>query len=130
MLRNDYLNVTNLKNTVMNNPKPMLTLSEVMEKLRQKGITNEIRMTDDKRFVISGTEKSYQPEDLKIIRTYRFEGESDPADNVALYLIKDNYENIAMIIDSYGANSNYEGPDFDRFLKRIPEVEVKEEFDF
>ena len=114
----------------MNNPKPMLTLSEVMEKLRQKGITNEIRMTDDKRFVISGTEKSYQPEDLKIIRTYRFEGENDPADNVALYLIKDNYENIAMIIDSYGANSNYEGPEFDRFLKRIPEVEVKEEFDF
>lgn len=114
----------------MNKPKPMLTLSEVMEKLRQKGITDEIRMTDDKKFVISGTEKSYQPQDLKIIRTYRFEGESDPGDNVALYLVKDHYDNIAMIIDSYGANSNYEGPEFDRFLKSIPEEEIKEEYDF
>lgn len=114
----------------MNNPKPMLTLSEVMEKLRQKGITNEIRMTDDKRFVISGTEKSYQPEDLKIIRTYRFEGASDPGDNVALFLIKDHYGNLAMIIDSYGADSNYDGPEFDEFLKSIPEEEEKEEFDF
>lgn len=114
----------------MNNPKPMLTLSQVMEKLRQKGITDEIRMTDDKKFVISGTEKSYQPNDLKIIRTYRFEGASDPGDNAALYLIKDHYENIAMIIDSYGANSNYDGPEFDEFLKSIPEEEEKEEFDF
>jgi len=114
----------------MNNPKPMLTLSQVMEKLRQKGITNEIRMTDDKKFVISGTEKSYQPEDLKIIRTYRFEGASDPGDNVALFLIKDHYGNLAMIIDSYGADSNYDGPEFDEFLKSIPEEEEKEEFDF
>lgn len=114
----------------MNNPKPMLTLSQVMEKLRQKGITNELRMTDDKRFVISGTEKSYQPEDLKIIRTYRFEGASDPGDNVALFLIKDHYGNLAMIIDSYGADSNYDGPEFDEFLKSIPEEEEKEEFDF
>lgn len=114
----------------MNHPRPMLTLSQVMEKLRQKGITNELRMTDDKRFVISGTEKSYQPEDLKIIRTYRFEGASDPGDNVALFLIKDHYGNLAMIIDSYGADSNYDGPEFDEFLKSIPEEEEKEEFDF
>ena len=67
----------------------MLTLSQVMEKLREKGITDEIRMTDDKKFVISGTEKSYRPEDLKILRTYRFEGASDPADNMALYLVED-----------------------------------------
>ena len=114
----------------MSTPKPMLTLSQVMEKLRQKGITEEIRMTEDKKFVISGTEKSYQPQDLKIIRTYRFEGASDPDDNVALYLVQDHNENKAMIIDSYGANSNYEGPEFDEFLKGIREEEQKEEFDF
>lgn len=114
----------------MSTPKPMLTLSQVMEKLRQKGITEEIRMTDDKKFVISGTEKSYQPQDLKIIRTYRFEGASDPDDNIALYLVKDHYGNMAMVIDSYGFNSNYEGPEFDEFLKAIPEEEEKEEFDF
>ncbi|HBR11485.1 hypothetical protein SAMN05660493_00022 [Epilithonimonas bovis DSM 19482] len=110
-------------------PKPMLTLSQVMEKLRERGITDEIRMNDNKKFVISGTEKSYNAEDLKIIRVYRFEGASDPDDNAALYLVEDTYGNKAMIIDSYGASSNYDGPEFDEFLKAIP-TEEKEEFDF
>lgn len=110
-------------------PKPMLTLSQVMEKLREKGITDEIRMTDDKKFVISGTEKSYRSEDLKILRTYRFEGASDPADNVALYLVEDLYGNKAMIIDSYGADSNYDGREFDEFIKSLP-TEEREEYDF
>ncbi len=107
----------------------MLTLSQVMEKLREKGITDEIRMTNDKKFVISGTEKSYRSEDLKIIRTYRFEGASDPADNVALYLVEDLYGNKAMIIDSYGADSNYDGREFDEFIKSLP-TEEREEYDF
>ncbi len=111
------------------NSKPMLTLSQIMEKLREKGITDEIRMTKDKRFVITGTEKSHKAEDLKIIRVYRFEGESDPADNVALYLVEDVYGNKAMIIDSYGANSNYDGREFDDFIKSLP-TEEKEEYDF
>jgi len=108
----------------------MLTLSQVMEKLRQKGITDEIRMTEDKNFVISGTNKPYQASELKIIKTYRFEGASDPDDNVALYLVTDHNDNKAMIIDSYGANSNYTGSEFDDFLKSIPEEEAKEEYDF
>ena len=37
----------------MNNPKPMLTLSEVMEKLRQKGITKEILMNEDKKICVA-----------------------------------------------------------------------------
>lgn len=117
------------KNNIVMIPKPMLTLSQVMEKLREKGITDEIRMTDDKKFVISGTEKSYRSEDLKILRTYRFEGASDPADNIALYLVEDLYGNKAMIIDSYGASSNYDGREFDEFIKSLP-TEEKEEYDF
>lgn len=111
------------------NPKPMLTLSQVMEKLRQKGITDEIIMNEEKQFVIHSTSKAYKAEELKIIRTYRFEGASDPADNVALYLVEDLYGNKAMIIDSYGADSNYDGREFDEFIKSLP-TEEKEEYDF
>ncbi len=114
----------------MNNPEPMLTLSQVMEKLRQKGITKEILMNEDKQFVLRDEGIVYKPEDLKIIKTYRFEGASDPADNAALYLLEDVYGNKAMIIDSYGANSNYSGSEFDEFLKKIEEDEEKEEYDF
>jgi hypothetical protein len=36
-----------------------------------------------------------------------------------LYLVKDS-GNMGMIIDSYGADSNYPGEDFDKFLRAIP----------
>ena len=34
-----------------------------------------------------------------------------------------------MIIDSYGASSNYDGREFDEFIKSLP-TEEKEEYDF
>ena len=110
-------------------PKPMLTLSQIMEKLREKGITDEIRMNHNKQIVVTGTDKFYTAKDLKIIHSYRFEGASDPDDNAVLYLVEDKQGNKAMIIDSYGAESNYEGPEFDTFLRAIP-TEEKQEFDF
>lgn len=96
-----------------------------------KGITREILMTENKKFVLRETDIFYEPHELTVKKVYRFEGASDPDDNVALYLVQDKAGNKAMIIDSYGANSNYEGPEFDDFLKNIPTEETEnEEFDF
>jgi len=124
-----FISTYQSKKNIIMSTRSMLTLSQVMEKLREKGITDEIIMNDKKQFVIHSTQKAYRAEDLKIIRTYRFEGASDPADNVALYLVEDVYGNKAMIIDSYGANSNYDGQEFDNFIKSLP-TEEKEEYDF
>ena len=66
----------------------MTTLSQVMERLRLKKQDNEFRMTE-KGFG-SGTGKYYEPAELKIIKTYRFEGESDPSDSSIIYLIEAN----------------------------------------
>ncbi len=98
--------------------EPMATLSQVMEKLKNKGITNEIKLNDYNEIVDSNDNK-IQAENLTIIKTYRFEGDSNPADNTALYLTKDKDENLAYIIDSYGAYSDHLGPKFDEFLKSI-----------
>ncbi len=67
---------------------PMTTLSSVLEKLRVKKHDNEFRMTPEG--FTSNNKKYYNPEDLKIIRTYRFEGESDPGDNTIVYVIEAN----------------------------------------
>lgn len=98
--------------------EPMATLFQVMEKLKNKGITNEIKLNDYNEIVDSNDNK-IQAENLTIIKTYRFEGDSNPADNTALYLTKDKDENLAYIIDSYGAYSDHLGPKFDEFLKSI-----------
>lgn len=102
----------------------MTTLTSVLEKLRIKKIDNEFKMTPD-GFGI-GNNKFYQPEDLKIIRTYRFEGDSDPSDNSVVYLIeaKDGLTGYSM--DAYGAYSDHEGDGYDNFIRKIS-VDEREE---
>jgi hypothetical protein len=41
-----------------------------------------------------------------------------------LYVVKDDAGNRGMIIDSYGADSNYPGEEFDEFLRDIPFMKV------
>ena len=106
----------------------MTTLSVVMEKLRLKKKDNEFKMTD-KGF---GTEKSkcYQPNDLKIIRTYRFEGDSDPSDSMILYVIEANDGKIGYSLDAYGAYSNHDDARYDDFIRKIPMEERDEQIIF
>lgn len=105
----------------------MTTLSQVMAKLAQRGIHREYRMDEEGNMKLDNSEVTYQPQNLTILRTYRFEGDSNPADNAVLYAVKDHQGNIGFILDSYGADSNYPGDKFDAFLRDIP-VEESEEY--
>jgi len=103
----------------------MTTLSEVMEKLRLKKMDNEFRL--DKDGFHAGRGKIYSPEDLKIIKTYRFEGESDPSDSSILYLIEANDGLIGYSLDSYGVYSDHDEEDgYDNFIRQIT-VENRDE---
>lgn len=107
----------------------MLTLSQVMTKLaKEKGIHREFRMNDNNEVKLQDNEAVYQPEDLKIVKSYRFEGDSNPSDNAVLYVAQDTQGNKGMIIDAYGADSNYP-EQFDEFIRQIP-VEEQDEYDF
>ena len=103
------------------------TLSEVLNILRERGITKEIRMNEQKQIVLQDGEKTYQPQELCIVKSYRFEGNSSADDNAVLYVLEDKEGERATILDSYGSESNYTGPEFDNFLREIP-VEEKEEY--
>ncbi|MDN3606715.1 hypothetical protein [Kaistella yonginensis] len=105
------------------------TLSEVLTILAKRGITKEICMNDEKQMVLGENEKTYLPEDLCIIKSYRFEGDSNPDDNAVLYVLEDKEGLISTILDSYGSESNYTGEEFDDFLRKIP-VEDNPEYDF
>lgn len=103
----------------------MTTLSSVMEKMRLKKWDNEF-VLEGKGFCV-GTGKFYQPEDLRIIRTYRFEGDSDPSDNVILYIIEAKDGLIGYSLDAYGAYSNHDGEKYDDFIRKIPMEERDEQ---
>lgn len=103
----------------------MTTLSEVMEKLRQKKQDHEF-MLSEKGFG-ADTGKYYQPDELKIIKTYRFEGDSDPSDSVILYIIEANDGKVGYSIDAYGAYSNHDDEKYDDFIRKIPMEERDEQ---
>jgi hypothetical protein len=97
----------------------MTTLSTILENLRMKKTDHEFRWTQEG--FTAGKGKNYQPEDLRIERTYRFEGESDPADSSILYVIKANDGLTGYSIDAYGIYSNHEDEEgYDNFIRRIP----------
>jgi len=102
----------------------MDTLSSILEKLRVKKQDNEFRMLE-KGFG-SGNGKYYEPYELKIIRTYRFEGDSDPSDSSILYLIEANDGRIGYSLDAYGVYSNNDDERYDDFIRRIP-MEARDE---
>ena len=87
----------------MEQPVEMNTLSQILEKLRQKGLDNEIKMTDHGKMQGVGFNKIYSPEDLSIIKTYRFEGDSDPADETIVYAISSVNKHLkGTLINAYG----------------------------
>jgi hypothetical protein len=120
----------NLKNKIFNMPvrDEMNTLSQILNKLTVKGYDNEFRWTKE-GFTFNG--KYYQPEDMTIVKTYRFEGESDPSDMSILYLIKANDGVIGYSLDAYGVYSNHDDEEgYDNFIRKIPVKDNEEQLLF
>lgn len=110
----------------MEKPGEMTTLSRVLEKLHEKGFDHELNMSDHGRLQNKDAQKIYNPEDLTIIKTYRFEGESDPSDSSILYVLEDQDGQKGYVLDAYGAYSSHEEAGFDEFIQKI-KVEDREE---
>ena len=107
-------------------PGGMTTLSGVMAVLKERGYDTEFRLLEDGRVQsMAGDESIFDAAALKIIRTYRFEGESNPSDSAVLYLLEHTSGRTGYIINAYGAYSDYEGDVFDDFIRKLP-VEERE----
>jgi hypothetical protein len=110
--------------TIQAKPGEMTTVTSVLEKLRVKKRDKEFRMTPEG--FTAGNGKYYNPEDLKIIRTYRFEGESDPSDSSIIYLIEAKDGLIGYSMDAYGVYSDHDDDGYDVFIRKI-NVEERDE---
>jgi len=107
-------------------PSEMTTLTAVLEKLRQQHHDNEFTVKDDGFTTTNG--KLYKPEDLTIIKTYRFEGPSDPGDSSIVYLIQANDGTMGYTMDAYGVYTTHNEVDnYDDLIKRIPVQEREEQ---
>lgn len=80
------------------------TLSETMNQLTLNGYPNTFAIETD-CILCTNNEKAYQPEDLLIVKTFRFDGMTNPDDDVELFAIEANDGTNGTLTVSYGANS-------------------------
>lgn len=88
----------------MLNLRMMDTLSETINYLQKLGYINSFEIKNGK-FICIENNKSYQPSDLQILETYRFEGKSDPDDMSILFVLESNDKTKGLFIEAYGTYS-------------------------
>jgi hypothetical protein len=96
----------------------LTTLSKKANDLRGEGFTEEFIMT------ISGlkccsTEQIFSPADVKIIKHFRFEGNSDPGDMSILYAVETVNGLKGSIAEGYGP---YSDSNFLEFIQQVEEL--------
>lgn len=109
----------------MDMPKPMTPLSRVITRLEEKGYGRELQITEEAaRFEDGG--RLYTPAELTIVKVYRFEGESDPADMSVAYAIRSNDGQYGFLVNAYGTYSNQDNPYYDEFIRNVPVSEQED----
>ena len=89
----------------MANTGDMDTVSTVLNKLKLNKQDNEFTINEQGLIVLKA--KLYQQHEVKIIKTYRFEGETDPADEAIIYVIEANDGVVGYSLDAYGVYTNH-----------------------
>lgn len=80
------------------------TVSEVVNELTARGYNNDFIVREG--FILCVPANiNYQPEDLKIVKIYRFEGISDPADEAEVMVIEAKDGQKGTMTVAYGAFS-------------------------
>lgn len=92
------------------------TLSEAITDFQQKGYTVDFNLVED-HLKSKSLKKKWKPEELTVVKFYRFEGESNPADNSILYVIETNDGEKGLMVDAYGAQSGTVSDEMIRKLK-------------
>jgi hypothetical protein len=98
----------------------MKSLSSCETHVREQGYTEDFQVDKKGMTTFSSGGKFYQPTDVKIVNFYRFEGSSDPGDNIILYVIETNDGVKGTLVDGYGA---YASDELAKFIVKVQEIE-------
>lgn len=99
----------------------MRTLVYCLNALVKQGFTADFKVSS-KGLKALGREKSFTPEEVKILNFYRFEGDSDPGDNSILYAIETADGTRGTLVDAFGA---YSDPRVTSFMQKVEEINKK-----
>lgn len=87
----------------------MNTVAQKINELKKKGFEEDFFFEDGK---LRTKDDSFNKDDIKEIKEYRFEGKSNPADLSILYQITTKSGRKGTIADGFGPNANQELTEF------------------
>ncbi|HTR28498.1 MAG TPA: hypothetical protein VMH27_04470 [Puia sp.] len=86
------------------------TVVEAVQGLKQRGYTIDFNLEPD-RLICHKTPLSLGPSDFEIAEVYRFEGNSDPADEAAVYAIQSHEGQKGLLVTGFGISAEGIGPE-------------------
>ena len=97
------------------------TLASCMNSLQADGFKENF-MVEGKKIHALDSNKKYEPKEVKILNFYRFEGESDPADNSILYALETNDGIRGLLSDAYGPYADVKTT---KFISEVEDIMKK-----
>ena len=82
------------------------SMSSVLEDLRSQGFTEDFRFEKNCLISMEHPDRRYSANEVDILDTYRFEGDTDPADASILYVIETNDGLKGTISNAYGPTAD------------------------
>ncbi|MFZ1807481.1 MAG: hypothetical protein WAU36_09680 [Cyclobacteriaceae bacterium] len=82
------------------------TVTEALNKLREKGFTYDFNLKNN---CVSCSAGTFPPDEFEIIEVYRYEGQTDPADEATVYGIESKTGIKGVLVTGYGASTELSG---------------------
>ena len=79
------------------------TVSEAIQQLREQGFTLDFNLAEN---CIVCENDQFNPDEFEIVDVYRYEGDSDPADEAAVYAIESTSGLKGILVTGYGSSSD------------------------
>lgn len=91
------------------------TVSKAIEELRSQGYTTDFNLEENAIVCSVG---KFSANDFEVDDVYRYEGDSDPGDEAAVYAIKSSNRLKGILVTGYGASSENTSPEMLRKLTK------------
>ena len=79
------------------------TVTAAVNGLKQRGYTLDFNLGEN---CLICHEDKFNPDDFEIVEVYRFEGNTDPADEAVIYAIESNKGLKGILVNGYGVSGD------------------------
>jgi hypothetical protein len=84
------------------------TVTEAVNGLNQRGYTINFNLEQD-QIICKETPLALRPSEFEITEVYRFEGDSDPADEAVVYAIESRHGQKGVLVNGFGISADAAG---------------------